>query len=310
MEKKFISVVFYLHNDADMLGGFLDTLIPTISDEFENYELIAVDDCCTDATVGMLKEYLEAKELKHMVNIVHMGFYQGVEAAMNAGRDAAIGDFVYEFDSVQVDYDASIIVELFNKSSEGYDIVKATGDSRKKLTSKIFYALYNKFSHGTGKIGSETFRLISRRAINRVKSMGQYIPYRKAVYANCGLNMTSILYKSVPTTKKKKHYSGERRKLAFDSFVYFTNVLEKISAFISGLFLIITVGTGLYIVTDYFNVNKPVEGWVSTMAFLSFGFFGVFMLLTIVLKYLSVLLSLEFKKQRYLVSDIEKVVSN
>lgn len=309
MEKKFISVVFYLHNDADVLESFLDALIPTISKEFENYELIAVNDCCQDASVALLKEYLDNKGLNHIVSIVHMGFYQGVEASMNAGRDAAIGDFIYEFDSVYVDYDCETVVELFNKSAEGYDIVKAVGDARKKITSKVFYALYNKFSHGTGKIGPETFRLISRRAINRVKSMGQYIPYRKAVYANCGLNMTSIMYHSVSVTKKKKHYAGERRKLAFDSFVYFTNVLEKLSAFISGLFLLITVGTGIYIITDYFNVNKPIEGWVSTMAFLSFGFFGVFTLLTIVLKYLSVLLSLEFKKQRYLVSDIEKVVS-
>ena len=38
------------------------------------------------------------------------------------------------------------------------------------------------------------------------------------------------------------------------------------------------------------------------------GIFGVFALLTIILKYLSVMLNLIFKKQRYLIMDIEKVV--
>ena len=45
-----------------------------------------------------------------------------------------------------------------------------------------------------------------------------------------------------------------------------------------------------------------------SMGFLALGFFGVFALLTIILKYLSVLLNLIFKQQRYLVADIEKVV--
>lgn len=43
------------------------------------------------------------------------------------------------------------------------------------------------------------------------------------------------------------------------------------------------------------------------MGFLALGFFGVFALLTIILKYLSVLLNLIYKHQRYLVSDIEKI---
>ena len=43
------------------------------------------------------------------------------------------------------------------------------------------------------------------------------------------------------------------------------------------------------------------------MGFLALGFFGVFALLTIILKYLSVLLNLVFRQQRYLISDVEKV---
>lgn len=43
------------------------------------------------------------------------------------------------------------------------------------------------------------------------------------------------------------------------------------------------------------------------MGFMALGFFGVFMLLTIILKYLSVILGLIFKHQRYLIADIEKL---
>jgi dolichol-phosphate mannosyltransferase len=75
------------------------------------------------------------------------------------------------------------------------------------------------------------------------------------------------------------------------------------------LFLLISVVTGVFIAKDFFSGASVVEGWMSTMAFLTIGFFGVFALLTIILKYLSVILNLIFRQQRYLISDIEKVVA-
>lgn len=309
-EKKFISLVVYLRDAAPYLKYFLDTVISVCEENFEQYELVCVDDACQDGTVEALKEYVESRQLKVMVNVVHMSFFQGLESAMNAGRDMAIGDFVYEFDDIFVDYDKSVLLDVYRKLLEGSDIVAASSKGKLRLTSKVFYSLYNNTSKGNGRIGPETFRIVSRRAINRIKSMGQYIPYRKAVYMNCGLKADTIFYdsKDVNVRIKNKTVASERTALAFDSFIYFTNVLERISAIICGGFLLVTVGMGVYIISNIFNSTKPVEGWLSTMGFLALGFFGVFALLTIILKYLSVLLNLIFKQQRYLVSDIEKVV--
>lgn len=312
MEKKFISIVIYLHNAAAYLKFFLDTVLPVYEKNFEQFELVCVDDACSDGTVETLKSYVEAKQIKAMVSVVHMGFFHGLEGAMNAGRDIAIGDFVYEFDDIFVDYEPEVIMEVYHKLIEGNDIVAASSKGKLRLTSRVFYSLYNRTSRGKGKIGPETFRIVSRRAINRIKSMGQYIPYRKAVYMNCGLNTSTICYnsKDVNVRIKNKTVASERTMLALDSFIYFTNALERISAIMCGIFLFLTMGMGIYIAFDIFNGTNTVEGWLSTMSFLAFGFFGVFALLTIILKYLSVLLNLIFRQQRYLVSDIEKVVKN
>lgn len=312
MEKKFISIVIYLHNAAAYLKFFLDTILPVYEENFEQFELVCVDDACSDETVEVLKKYVEAKPLKAMVSVVHMGFFHGLEGAMNAGRDIAIGDFVYEFDDIFVDYEPEVIMEVYHKLIEGNDIVAASSKGKLRLTSRVFYSLYNRTSRGKGKIGPETFRIVSRRAINRIKSVGQYIPYRKAVYMNCGLNTATICYnsKDVNVRIKNKTVASERATLALDSFIYFTNALERISAIVCGIFLLITVGMGLYIAFDILKGTSTVEGWLSTMSFLALGFFGVFALLTIILKYLSVMLNLIFRQQRYLVSDIEKVVKN
>lgn len=312
MEKKFISLVVYLHDAAPYLKYFLDTVLPIFEKNFQQYEVVCVDDASVDGTTQVLREYVESRQVKVMVSVVHMSFFQGLESAMNAGRDIAIGDFVYEFDDIFVDYEPEVILEVYRKLIEGSDIVAASSRGKMRTTSRIFYALYNKTSRGNGRIGPETFRIVSRRAINRIKSIGQYIPYRKAVYMNCGLKTATISYEScdVDVRIKNKTVSSERTALAFDSFIYFTNVLERASAIICGVFLVATLGMGVYLVHDFFSADKPVEGWLSTMGVLCLGFFGVFALLTIILKYLSVMLNLIFKHQRYLVSDIEKVVKS
>lgn len=309
-EKKFISLVIYLHNNGAHLKQFLDQVLPVCEKNFEQFELVCVDDGCSDDTIDILREYISRNNINIMVNVVHMSFFHGLESSMNAGRDLAIGDFVYEFDNIFVDYDPNLIIQVYHKLLEGNDIVAASSRAKLRFTSRVFYALYNKTSRGNGKIGPETFRLVSRRGINRINAMGQSIPYRKAVYMNCGLHAATINYdcKDEDIRRRRKAAPSERTSLAFDSFIYFTNVMERISTIISAAFLLLSVAMGLYTISDIFNKTKPVEGWLSTMSFLSLGFFGVFALLTIILKYLSVMLNLIFKQQQYLVSDIEKIV--
>ena len=310
MENKFVSMVIYLHNEEKNIIPFLDTAVDAIGGLFKKYEIICVDDACSDGTVENIKKYAFDKELEGIVSVVHMGFYQGIEPSMNAGRDIAIGDLVYEFDHVAVDYDKSLIEDVYNEMVKGYDIVAASNSKAHRLTSRVFYGLFNRFSKSFAKIGPETFRIVSRRAINRIKTIGNHIPYRKAVYANCGLNMTTIEYKPVTGSGRNdsKASFSERSGLALDTFIYFTNIMEKSSAVLSGVFLLATVACLIYSIADHFMGQDIASGWPSLMSFMSIGFFGVFALLTIVLKYLSVLLNLVFRQQRYMVADIEKIV--
>lgn len=308
-EKKFVSLVVYLHNNEADIEKFFKTTVSAIAEKFTQYELVCVDDACDDNTIYNLTKYVKENELDAMVNLVHMSYYQGLEASMNAGRDLAIGDFVFEFDSCVVDYEKDVLNRIYEKLLEGFDVVSAVSDSKKPLSSRLFYRIYNaSLKEKAGKVGSETLRIISRRAINRVKSMGTYIPYRKAVYANCGLKTCRIEYKTTDKSKRGKKTS-ERFSLAFDSFIYFTDALERLSKILCGIFLLSTVAIAVYILSDVLLHHNTADGWLSIMGFLSVGFFGLFLLLTVVLKYLSSIINLIFKQKRYVISDIEKITS-
>ena len=91
-------------------------------------------------------------------------------------------------------------------------------------------------------------------------------------------------YRSLEKGKRKNQYVGERFSLAFDSFIYFTNAMETVSAVICGIFLLLSVGMRIFVAKDLIFHNVVVEGWISTMSFRALGFFGVFALLTIILK--------------------------
>jgi glycosyltransferase involved in cell wall biosynthesis len=311
-ELKFISIVAYVHNSEEQIDGFLSQVMGKCSAMFDRCELILVNDCSTDGSIAEIHRYLAEHPAEYMVSIIRMGVFQGLEASMNAGRDIAIGDYVFEFDDLYLDYSMDVIREAYEKCLEGNDIVTVASDAKMHLTSRLFYNLYNGAMHTGNRIGQATFRLISRRAINRVRSMGAYIPYRKAVYMNCGLSVARIVYHNADGAGHlTRHYHrDERAGLAVDSFIYFTDVMERFSFGVSMLFLAIAVAVVIYVIVSLFTDARLESGWVSLMGFLCIGFFGVFTLLTIILKYLSVLVDLIFRKQRYLIEDVEKISGN
>lgn len=306
-EKNFMSAVVYVHNNEKEIGEFLEKINGELNKNFEKYEIICVNDSSTDNSVKEIKKVADNIS-GTIVSIINMSYYQGIELSMNAGVDLAIGDFVYEFDNINIDYDLDVIMKVYQESLKGFDIVSAKANKKERLTSRLFYKVYNKNSNSMYQIHTETFRILSRRAINRVKAMNKTIPYRKAVYANCGLKLSVVKYDVIKdvNTKIAKETSDIRKGLAMDSIILFTDVSYKFAIIMSMLMMLVAICTGIYTLVVFF-CGKPIAGWTTTMLLLSFAFFGIFGILTIMIKYLSIVIDLIFKKQKYLIESIEKI---
>lgn len=305
-EKNFISAVVYVHNNEKEIGDFLEKINEKLNSNFEKYEIICVNDSSIDDSVKEIKKVADNIN-GTIVSIINMSYYQGIELSMNAGVDLAIGDFVYEFDNINIDYDLDTIIKVYYESLKGFDIVGAKANKKERLTSRIFYKLYNKNSNSMYQIHTESFRILSRRAINRVKAMNKTIPYRKAIYANCGLKLNVIKYDVVKdfNIKLNEEIKDTRIGLAIDSIILFTDVSYKVAIFMSLFMMIVAIITGIYTIV-VFLCGQPIAGWTTTMLLLSFAFLGIFAILTIMIKYLSILIDLIFKKQKYLIESIEK----
>lgn len=297
-DKTFISAVIYLHNDGDGFLAFLDKLNSIFDEHFQNFEFIIVDDACATETISAVKAWTDV--IKAPLTIIHMSIWHGVESAMNAGVDVAIGDFIYEFDSAQLQYDPQLILDAFNEALKGIDIV-CVCPKRLNKGSKAFYKVFNSNSGSIYKLHTDAFRLITRRAINRVHSSHSSMPYRKAAYALSGLKMSSLFFDGKIDNNQKS-----KTMLAINSLALYTDAGYKISIGITLFMMIVAVIELIYTMVIY-CVGKPIAGWTTTMLVMSFGFLGLFFILSIVIKYLSLILDMSFRKQDYLVESVEKI---
>ncbi len=305
-EKNFVSAVVYFNNDEKIAEETVNTLYGVLSENFDNYEIICVDDGSADNTADVIRKAAPCDD-GCALTIVKMSSFQGREAAMSAGVNLSIGDYVFEFDSADFNFEPDLIMQIYRKAQQGYDIVSGVDTSYKKLSSKFFYNLFNKGAHLSNPVKSESLRVVSRRAVNRVYSMGKFVKYRKALYANCGFKVADIKYKSnKKTSSKNRQDRGYRSETAITSMILFTDLAYKLSIAFSVLMMIATILTGIYTIV-VFATNNAVEGFATTMLVISGSFFAVFCLFAIIIKYLSVLIQLVFNEQEYMVESIEKI---
>lgn len=306
-EKNFISSVIYVHNAQDRIEQFLRTIADVMASNFEHSEIICVNDFSDDDSVRLIKDL--SKEIKDTtITVLNMSYFHGLEVSMNAGMDLAIGDFVLEFDTTRLDFDKAEIMRVYKEALKGYDIVSASPDKKQRFTSKMFYSIFNRFTGISNKINTESFRILSRRVINRISSMNTAIPYRKAVYANCGLKTLNLKYQVTEKTGniQDKTENKYRMDLAVDTMILFTEFGYRFSVSMTVIMMCIAVLVAVYSAVIYI-FSTPVAGWTTTIFFMSFAFFGLFGILTIIIKYLQILVNLVFKRKHYSFESIEKL---
>ena len=258
-EKNFVSAVIYVHNAERRIETFLNMMIGIMEENFEHSEIICVNDCSDDGSADVIKTLSEKAETTS-ISIVNMSFFHGLELAMDAGRDLAIGDFVFEFDNTIFDFDSEMIMKIYQYSLTGYDIVSASPNKKKKLSSRFFYEVFDRFAENSYELTTESFRILSRRVINRISSMNKTIPYRKAIYAGSGLKTANLKYEVKNAGRnyvdsKEKRY---RSSLAVDTLILFTGFGYRFSFWMTSAMMLVSV---------FIFIKQFVEKYISSSSF-------------------------------------------
>lgn len=305
-EKNFASAIIYVHNAEDRIENFLKTIIKIMEDSFEHSEIICVNDFSNDKSLEKIKNVSDQASFTS-ISVVNLSHFHGLELAMSAGMDLAIGDFVFEFDNTILDFDPDVVMEVYLKSLTGFDIVSASPDKPEAISSKLFYKVFKAFSNTHYEMSTESFRVLSRRVINRIADMNRNVPYRKVIYANSGLKIDNIKYNVVSNNcDYNNEINNYRISLAVEALILFTDFGYRLSSFMTVMMMIASALTVAYSIIIYLTA-KPIEGWTTTIIFISVSFFALFAVLTIIIKYLKIILDLIFKKKYYSFESIEKL---
>lgn len=153
-EQNYISAVVYVDRADEGDIHFFRMLNQVLAEHFLKYELIAVTADEANHNDKKLRDF--ASEINMPLTLVHMSLKQPHEQCMNAGLDVSIGDYVYEFDTTDMPYAKEEIWNAYELAMKGNDIVTVC-PSEEKVTSKLFYHIFNRHSNAEYKLRSDWF---------------------------------------------------------------------------------------------------------------------------------------------------------
>lgn len=223
--KPHLSVVVPCFNEEDCLETTELRLRMTLAALPGTYEIIFIDDGSTDRT-GSILDDLARRHAE--VKVIHLSRNFGHQLALTAGLDAASGDAAVLIDADLQD-PPELIPAMVAKWQQGFDVVYGrrvgrTGEARFKLaTAAVFYRLLNRMAEFEIPSDTGDFRLIDRRVLDVLKSMGEHDRYVRGLISWVGFRQGAVDYRRDARLAGETKYSL-RKMVAFavDGLVSFS----------------------------------------------------------------------------------------
>lgn len=258
-------MVIPVYGSAESLNELYDRLRTTLSSLTEKFEIIMVNDASPDHSWSII-ESLAAKDPG--VKGINLSRNFGQHFAITAGLDFAGGEWVVVMDCDLQDQPEEI-VKLHQKAQEGYDVIVGRRIFRKegwfkKLCSKIFFKIYNYFTHQKVDNTISSFGIYSRKAIDSIKSLREQNRSFGLFAIWVGFPRIEVEVNHAARKYGKTRYSMSKMiALAIDSIVSHSNKPLKLSIQLGFIMALSSLAYALWRAIGYFFWSTPIEGWTS-----------------------------------------------
>lgn len=190
-----LSIIIPMYNEEEVLL-FLYKRLVSLGEKIEGYdiEFLFVNDGSKDKSLEIIKDL---KKNDDRVCYLNLSRNFGKEVAMGAAFDYVTGDAVAIIDADLQD-PPELILEMLKYYEKGYDDVYAKRKSRKgetwlkRFTSKAFYTVLQKVSNVPIQKDTGDFRLLSKRAVEALKSFPEKQRYTKGMFSLIGFKKIAI----------------------------------------------------------------------------------------------------------------------
>lgn len=309
MEK--ISVIVPCYNEEESIPLFYDEICK-VAESFKHvdFEFIFVNDGSRDRTLSIARD-LSKKDKR--VRYISFSRNFGKEAAILAGLEYSVGDYVAIMDADLQD-PPSLLHEMYDGiKNEGYDCVATRRVSRKgeppirSFFAKCYYRLINKISKTEIVDGARDYRLMSRQMVDSILELKEYNRFSKGIFSWVGYETKWLEYKNVERVAGTTKWSFWKLFLySLESIVAFSTVPLAIASIMGLLFFLVSVIMIIFIIVKTLTIGDPVAGWPSLVCIIFFVSGVQLFSIGVIGQYLSKLY-LEVKNRPvYIVKETEK----
>ena len=302
-----LSVVVPCFNEEEVLPEMHRRLvnvlegIPTLA-----FEIIYVDDGSSDATLDILRGFLQADS---RVRVVVLSRNFGQQMAQTAGLQSAAGEAVVVIDADLQD-PPEVIIEMLDRWQEGVDVAYGARTKRKdeayfkRGTAYLFYRLFNHLADIDIPLDTGEFRLMDRAVVDAVLAMPERDRFIRGMVPWTGFQQAPVHFDREPRAAGETKWPFRNTlSLAVDCFLSFSLAPVRLATW-AGF-----VAAGLALAGIIYAVALRVftGAWVTggTLLFIALLFLGgvQFVLIGILGEYLGRIYAEVKRRPLYLVKE-------
>jgi dolichol-phosphate mannosyltransferase len=277
-----LSVVAPVFREAAVLPELCARIRAAVSGITEDFEIVLVSDGGNDGSWRVIAELSAAdrriKGIKFTRNF-------GQHLAISAGLDVCDGDWVVVMDSDLQDR-PEVIPELYAKAQQGYEVVFVARVNRPEsrlyqLAARVFHRIFRILANTSYDPAHGNFSIISRRVVERYRSMGETLRFYGGILDWLGFERASIEATHGERFAGQPGYTFRKRiALATQIILAHSDRPLHLSVVFGLIISLWSGGTGAYMILRYLFVRHySVEGWTSLMV--SVFFMGGIILLVL-----------------------------
>lgn len=283
-----LGVVVPLFNEQSGLNNFYNVLSNQLRELNLQYTIVFVDDGSSDATLEIL-HHIAACDPK--VTVLSLARNWGHQIALTAGLDHVEAEATVVMDG-DLQHPPAVLMEMVGKYESGAEVVYAVrraspGVGRlKKLTSNLFYALFERSTELTVVRGAADFRLMSRNVVMLLRSMREMHRYMRGMVPWLGFNFSIVQYDQDERKSGFPAYTWlKSARLAKDALFSFSTLPLDLLTW-CGVVLGGSAFFYLVYVLAVVLLGRPIEGWTSVIAVLLILSTVQFVSIAVLAKYL------------------------
>ncbi|MBQ3968979.1 MAG: glycosyltransferase family 2 protein [Clostridia bacterium] len=270
-----ISIIVPCYNEQEALPDFYKEIVKIAKTmKYVNFEFIFVDDGSKDETLSIMKK-LHEKDKR--VRFVSFSRNFGKEAGMLAGLRSAKGDYVAVMD-VDLQDPPSLLPEMYETVKSGeYDCAATRRTTRKgeppirSFFARMFYKIINKMSDAEIVDGARDFRLMRRRMVDAILSMGEYNRFSKGIFGWVGFKTKWLEYVNIERVAGETKWSFWKLfKYSMEGIMAFTTTPLYISSIMGFVVCIITFILACFYAIKALVFGDPAAGFPTIVCIMLF----------------------------------------